>query len=341
MAAVKANAYGHGLVRIAAALDKADALAVARMVEAEALRASGIRNSIVLMGGVIDDGELARAVELDCDLVVHSYHQIELLERSATAAFRVWLKIDTGMHRLGIMPGEAREAIERLGSLSVVSELGLMTHLANADDRGDDRSLRQIERFGAVIDRFSGDLSIANSAALLGWSERLRNALPSAWRGDHWIRPGISLYGISPFSDASAADLGLLPVMNFETTLIAVKPLKKGSRVGYGGRWTASRDTWLGIAAAGYGDGYSRNIPSETPVLVNGRRVKLAGVISMDLLAVDLGPDTEDRVGDPVRLWGEGLPVEEIAACAGTTAYPLVTGIQERGQAAIEKPDDR
>lgn len=337
MAAVKANAYGHGLVRVAGALDQADALAVARMAEAETLRASGIRNSIVLMGGVINDDELARADDLDCDLVVHSHYQLELLERSAAVGLRVWLKIDTGMHRLGIRPRDANEAIERLGSLKAVGELGLMTHLANADDRGDGRSLRQIERFRVAAEGFSGHLSIANSAALLGWSEALRNALPPARGGEHWIRPGISLYGVSPFADASAADLGLLAVMNFDTVLIAVKQIDQGGRVGYGGHWRASRDTVLGIAAAGYGDGYSRFIPSGTPVLVNDRRAKIAGVISMDLLAIDLGPGARDRVGDPVRLWGEGLPVEEIAASAGTTAYPLVTGVLERGQTAVEE----
>ena len=146
-----------------------------------------------------------------------------------------------------------------------------------------------------------------------------------------WVRPGISLYGISPFHDASAEELGLQPVMNFDSCLLAVKPLRAGEPVGYGGTWTFQRDTVLGVVAAGYGDGYSRFIPSGTPVLVNGRRVPVAGVISMDLLTVDLGPAAADTVGSPVRLWGEGLPVEEVAAHAGTTAYPLVTGVRDRG----------
>ncbi len=332
MAAVKANAYGHGIVRVSQALTRSDAFAVARLSEAEELRAAGINQGIVLMGGVIDADDLARAKDLGCDLVVHHAEQISLLEQSSPpgAGFKVWLKVDTGMHRLGVDPADAAIAVDRLSAAAAVAELGLMTHLANADDTNDPMSSRQIERFMALLEGFGGDVSVANSAALLGWTDAVRQV--AAKSGSTWIRPGISLYGISPLQGRSAAELGLQPAMDFETTLLSVKPVKAGERVGYGGHWTADHDTVIGVAAAGYGDGYSRFLPSGTPVLVAGRRVPLAGVISMDLLAVDLGPGARDRVGAPVRLWGEGLPVEEVAGYAATTAYPLVTGVQDRAR---------
>ena len=332
LAAVKANAYGHGIVPVAKALPEADAFAVARLVEAESLRNAGIETEIVLMGGVIDETELQRAAELDCDLVVHTEHQVDLLARLAAGRFRIWFKVDTGMHRLGVYPEAARPMLDRLADMPAVRRLGLMTHLANADDLDDDASRRQFEQFAALADGFDGDVSVANSAALLGWAADVR--IDGRWsvRGDTWIRPGVSLYGVSPLVRQSADSLGLKPAMNFETSLIAVKPLAAGERVGYGGVWTAPRDTMLGIAAAGYGDGYSRVIPPDTPVLVNGRRAGLAGVVSMDLLAIDLGPGAKDAVGDPVRLWGEGLPVEEIAEYAGTTSYALVTGVRDRSR---------
>lgn len=328
MAAVKANAYGHGIVEVSKALPNADALAVARLIEAESLRTAGIRNSIVLMGGVTTADELERAAELSCDLVVHTPLQIDLLERKRVSPLKIWLKIDTGMHRLGFDIEDVPAAIKRLEH--VAGDLGLMTHLANADDTTDPMSGRQFERLMTIAEGFHGDLSIANSAALLGWAESLTSIRATGKDASTWIRPGISLYGISPLKGRTAQELGLEPVMNFDTTLLAVRRVPAGEAVGYGGRWTASEDTVIGIAAAGYGDGYSRFLPSNTPVLVNGRRVPLAGVISMDLLAVDLGPRAEDKVGDPVRLWGEGLPVEEVASHADTTAYPLVTGVQQR-----------
>ncbi|MEM9208220.1 MAG: alanine racemase [Pseudomonadota bacterium] len=331
LAAVKANAYGHGIVPVSQALaDEVDAFAVARLVEAETLRSAGIDREIVLMGGVLDATELYRARDLECDLVVHADYQVELLRGFSGASFRVWLKVDTGMHRLGIYPEAVPGVLERLRTSSAVRRLGFMTHLANADDVGDRTSTQQFERFAALADGFDGDVSVANSAALLGWADDVR--IDGHWHvtGDTWIRPGVSLYGVSPLSGCTAQSLGLEPVMNFEAPLIAVKRLAAGERVGYGGVWTAPTDTVLGIAAAGYGDGYSRVIPPDTPVLVNGRRAGLAGVVSMDLLAVNLGADANDAIGDTVRLWGQGLPVEDIAAAAGTTAYALVTGVRNR-----------
>lgn len=333
IAAVKANAYGHGLTMVASALPAADALGVARLSEAALLRKAGIRAPVLLMGGVVTIAELRTALELGCDLVVHTEFQVELLETFGRSASRVWLKIDTGMGRLGVRAEEASGLMERLRRVEGLDHPGLMTHLANADDLQDSTSATQVARFARVTDGFDGDISIGNSAALLGWADAISPlGADSPWShsGDTWIRPGISLYGISPLRGRSASDLGLRAVMQFGTTLIAVKSIRAGERVGYGGHWVASEDTVIGIAAAGYGDGYSRFIPSGSPVLVNGRRVSVAGVISMDLTAIDLGPHATEHIGDPVTLWGDGLPVEEIAACAATTAYPLVTGVVDR-----------
>lgn len=330
IAAVKANAYGHGLTTISSALPDVDCLGVARLPEAKRLRAAGITNSILLMAGALDANELDEARHYDCDLVVHTASQVELLQSSRAAARRVWLKVDTGMHRLGVSTDAAPGLIRRLQKASAVGPLGLMTHLGNADNTLDDASAQQFARFEALTSGFDGDVSIANSAALLGWAKDVADSARWNNSGDLWIRPGISLYGISPLAGKTARELGLRPVMNFGTSLIAVKHIEKGARVGYGGTWQANQKTVLGIAAAGYGDGYSRFIPSGTPVLVNGRRVPLAGVVSMDLIAIDLGAEASDTIGDPVVLWGEDLPVEEVAAQANTIPYALVTGVIDR-----------
>lgn len=330
LAAVKANAYGHGLVTIARLLLDADALAVARLCEARTLRRASVAQRIVLMGGVLDAGELDEAIDLNCDLVLHSAYQVALLESSARRVHRAWLKVDTGMRRLGVYPDAVPGLLVRLQSTGRIEHVGILSHLANADDRADAATLDQLDCFGEILDGFDGDVSLANSALLLGWRDHAQAARFRLSPERLWVRPGVSLYGVSPLVDASAVELGLEPVMNFDTQLIAVKPIRAGDRVGYGGTWRAPADSVLGIAAAGYGDGYPRLMPSGTPVLVGGRRASLAGVVSMDLIAIDLGAGAEDRPGDAVRLWGEGLPVEEIAAFAGTTSYALVTGVRDR-----------
>ncbi len=335
MAAVKGNAYGHGLDTVARTLTDADSFAVARLSEAETLRARGIRTPIVLLAGVLDTGELERAVRCGCQLVVHTRLQVELLEQASGFSTVVWLKIDTGMHRLGFPAAEAAPQMTRLRQCPVVTKLNLMTHLAAADKRDDPMTARQIAAFRALSDGFDGDISIANSPAIFAWPEGSAGA--SYWknRGDVWVRPGIALYGISPFPEGCGADSGLQPVMQFGSTLIDKKRVREGDRVGYGNGWCAPRDTIIGIVAAGYGDGYTRFLPSGTPLFINGRRVPLAGIISMDLCAVDLGPDARDHVGDPVLLWGDELPVEEIARAAGTIPYQLVTGILHREAALV------
>ena len=325
MAVVKANAYGHGLLGIAGALTDADSLAVARLGEAESLRAAGIRSPVVLLEGITDAADLEAAISLDCELVVHCTEQLELLELLDSRQLVVWLKFDTGMNRLGFAPYDAAEIIGRAKRCKTIGDLRLMSQLANADARDDDATAAQLEKFRTITRDFDGDVSIANSPALFGWAEH--ELMPS---GNIWIRPGIALYGISPFSDSTGADLGLRPVMQFESQLIAVKSIKAGERVGYGGTWQAGEDSRIGIVSAGYGDGYSRFLPSGTPVLVNGRRVPLVGRMSMDMITIELGADASDAIGDRVILWGDDLPVEEIAEHAGTIPYQLVTGILNR-----------
>lgn len=336
MAVVKANAYGHGMLQVARCLDEVDCLAVARLNEAETLRDNDIRTPIALLGGVIAEEDLAKAVNLELQLGVHSQSQVDWLERLGQGDLTVWLKIDTGMNRLGFRPGEALDVIARLQRCGAVSDLKVMTHFSSADEVEDPATPSQIERFTQIIDAFEGDISIANSAAIFGWQDELQAFVKLAGDRRLWVRPGLALYGISPFPDKCGADLGLIPAMRFESRLIAVKALRKGEAVGYGGTWHSGRDTTLGIIAAGYGDGYTRFIPAGSPVIVNGRHVKIAGLVSMDLTAVDLGPGATDQPGDPVLLWGDELPVEEVAIHAGTIPYQLVCGISNREMSEFE-----
>lgn len=327
MAVVKANAYGHGLLEVARALSDAGSLAVARLGEAEALRAAGIDSPLVVLEGAFDADDFHTALGIDCEIVVHCTEQLELLEQIESGRLVVWLKFDTGMNRLGFRVKDSAAIIDRARECVAISELRLMSHLASADDRRDDKTSEQLRQFQSIAEGFDGDVSIANSPGVFGWPAA---AKPDGMTGDIWIRPGIALYGISPFRDSIGEDLGLRPVMQFESRLIAVKAIHAGERVGYGGTWEASGESMIGIVSAGYGDGYSRYLPSGTPVLVNGRRVPLAGRVSMDMIAVDLGREASDEVGDRVILWGEGLPVEEIANHAGTIPYQLVTGVLNR-----------
>jgi len=322
MAVVKANAYGHGMVETAKALSDAESLAVARLSEAQTLRAAEITAPIVILEGVFDADELSVAVSSNFEIVVHCVEQLELLENLDAGRMTVWLKFETGMNRLGLPASDAAELIERTRQCKSISTLRLMSHLANADDLQDEKTTGQLRLFESIAADFDGHISIAGSPGIFGW--------PEVVKAGSWVRPGVVLYGISPFEDSTGTDLGLQPVMQLGSRLIAVKNVEAGDKVGYGGIWQAKEDSIIGIAAAGYADGYTRFLPSGTPVLVNGRRVPLAGRVSMDMIAVDLGPGATDKFGDPVLLWGDGLPVEEIANCAGTIPYQLVCGVTHR-----------
>ena len=335
MAVIKANAYGHGMVAVAQHLDAADSFAVARLPEAQSLRESGINKPIVLLAGAATDEELRVAFAGNIELVVHDIEQVRMLERTSGTAGVVWLKFDTGMNRLGFRPDDAPGLLPRLEVAAAVSELRLMTHFASADELDNAATETQLGAFVPVTRDFPGAVSIANSPASLGWPQVIDARARLGFAGDFWIRPGIALYGISPFADKTGLELGLKPVMQFEARLIAVKPLHAGARVGYKGAYISEQDTTLGIIAAGYGDGYTRHFRSGTPVLLNGRRVPLVGNVSMDMIAVDLGQGAADRVGDIVTLWGDDLPVEEVAPWADAIPYELVCGVMNREDSEI------
>jgi len=331
MAVVKANAYGHGLAITAQALSGADAFAVAGLEEAQVIRRAGLAHPIVLLEGVFGAAELEEVARWNCELVVHDAYQLELIERSELKSeLAVWLKVDTGMNRLGFHPSAVADAWRRLNMARAVHKpVRLMTHLASADEVSNPGTLRQLEAFAAATAGIQAERSIANSAGIL------------AWRQSHadWVRPGSMLYGASPFANRCGADDGLVPAMTMETALIAVKALKKGEAVGYGGAFVAPSDMTLGIAAIGYGDGYPRHAPTGTPVLVRGLRVPLVGRVAMDMIALDLSAVPGAAVGDPVIAWGPDLPVEEIARAAGTIPLELLCGVTQRVKFSVVDAD--
>ncbi len=323
MAVIKANGYGHGLVAVAQALEGADAFAVARVDEGLALRAAGISKPVVLLEGVFEAEQLQLAMAHRFALVVHIEEQVRLLEQApAGADIEVWLKLDTGMNRLGLKAAAFAAAHATLASLAGVRQpVGLMSHLASAEALEDPENALQLQRFAQATQGMIGARSLANSAALLNFPEAQAD----------WVRPGLLLYGVSPLTGLLGADLGLEPVMTLHSRIIGLKDVARGERVGYGGAWTASRPTRLAIAAVGYGDGYPRNMPSGSAVLVNGARAPIAGKVSMDMIGIDATDLPQPpRLGDPVVLWGPGLPVERVAAAAGTISYELLCGISQR-----------
>ena len=321
MAVVKADAYGHGLKRCLPALVGADMLAVATMDEARAIRALAPRVPVLLLEGIMAPAELEAVARLNLEMVVHHETQLDWIEMSGRAQGpRIWLKLDSGMHRLGFPLDQARDVHARLQALDGVAEVVLMTHFACADQPGHPLNQRQIASFDAAVETLPGSHCMANSAALLNLAETRRD----------WVRAGLLLYGVSPLVGRDGSALGLEPVMTFETRLIAVNDVPAGDSIGYGARFTADRDMRIGVAAVGYGDGYPRNMPDGTPVLVNGREQPLVGRVSMDMLTVDLEGQPGARVGDPVVLWGQGLPVERVAKAVGTIPYELLCRVTRR-----------
>jgi alanine racemase len=328
MAVIKANAYGHGLVSTALALSDADSFAVARLEEALALRSAGVRAPIVLLEGVFSAEQLAEAAQHGFELVVHDPLQLKLLEAHRGAErFVIWVKIDTGMNRLGFRPESFPLALARLRALTVPAlELRVMTHLARADERVEAMTREQVDVFEHAMSAAGLDgakrlpTSIGNSAGTLGW--------PKA-HGD-WVRPGLALYGVSPFAGETADKHGLRPVMTLDTTVLTVRDVKRGESVGYAAAWRAQRDSSIAILAAGYGDGLPRHLANGTPVLVGGSRYPLVGRVSMDMIAVDVTGAPKIVAGNRAVIWGEGLPVEEVAAHADTIPYELLCGVSQR-----------
>ena len=322
LAVIKADGYGHGAVPVARALaPRADGFGVASLEEALALRGAGITNPIVLMAGFFAAEELAELVRHRIDTVVHSPEQLEtLLAARLDGALRVWLKMDTGMHRLGLAPESFADAHRRLRDAPQVSAIVLMSHFSHAEGLDNGVTANQI----ATFRRWTRDLdepgSLTKTAALLAWPDSHAE----------WNRVGLALYGVSPLDHPNPAAERLEPAMELVSEIVAIRDLKAGEAVGYGGRYVCERDTRVGVVAAGYADGYPRHARDGTPVLVDGRRARLAGRVSMDLITVDLEGLEGVRVGDPVELWGKALSANEVAEACGTIAYELFTGVAPR-----------
>ena len=322
MAVVKADAYGHGLERCARALTDADAFGVASIADGLRLRAAGHRNRIVVLSGPDAASDLAEMRRLNLEAVIHHDSQLDILAADrGSPRLRVWLKLDTGMHRLGFPAERAPELHARLRAMrSVDPDIVLMTHFASSDEFDNDFTARQIARFDETTRALAAEHALANSAGVLGW--------PKARGG--WVRVGGLLYGLSVVEGKTGADFGFAPAMTLTTRLIAINRIQRGERIGYGSTFECAEDMDIGVAAIGYGDGYPRSAPSGTPVRVNGAHAAIVGRVSMDLVTLDLGGAPDARVGDEVTLWGPSLPVETIARHAGTIAYELTCGVTRR-----------
>jgi alanine racemase len=323
MAAIKADAYGHGAVPIGRALEQAgvDAFAVACLEEALVLREAGLSTPITLLEGVLSLEEAEQAARLNLQVVVHGFWQLQLLQRlPPERPLTLWFKLDSGMHRLGFPPAAAAELLAALQARPAWTLAGWITHLACADEIGNPMTQRQVDAFEHSLQGLPGPRSIANSAGLIAW--------PQA-RVD-WVRPGLMLYGASPMPGQTGADLGLRSAMRVESRLIAVHELEAGETVGYGATFRCPERMRVGVVAVGYADGVHRILPTGAPVLIHGQRVPMVGRVSMDMITVDLRALPQAQVGDTVTLWGPGLPAEEVAGWAGTLAYELFCGLTNR-----------
>ncbi len=320
MAVVKADAYSHGATNIATTLDKkVDGFAVATVQEGITLREQGIQSSITVLSSFDARDEVAALSEFNLTPVIHTAAQSDGLHNGLKDTIDIWLKVDTGMHRMGLTSDEYNDCLKKLGRCEHVHEIRLMSHLANADDPDDDYSRKQLTYFLQYV-RKDMQRSLANSAGVLAWPQTHLD----------WVRPGLMLYGASPLKGKSAQELDLVPVMTFKSKLIAIKQLDKGDTVGYGGDWVCPEDMPVGVVACGYGDGYPRHIDQSTPVLLNGEFATIIGRVSMDTMSIDLRNHDAVRIGDEVILWGKELPVDEIARHAETIPYELLTSVSSR-----------
>jgi alanine racemase len=323
MAVLKANAYGHGLVTIAQHLADADAFAVARIDEALALRAGGLTKPIVLLEGFFHQSDLPILLANNFQTIIHDESQLSALEQAELEApIATWLKVDTGMHRLGIEPNQFETFYTRLKACkNAKPQVNLMTHFSCADDVDNPKTRQQITLFSQLVKEQAEMHCLANSAGILGWPQS---------HGD-WVRPGLMLYGVSPMQNQTGEQHGLKPVMRLTTKVIAIRKVAAGEGVGYGARWQSDKDTFLAIVAVGYGDGYPRHAKEGTPVMIGGKRYGIVGSVSMDMTTVDIGDNSAGiQIGDAVEMWGPNLPVEEIAQCAGTIPYELLCNVTPR-----------
>ncbi|HET9113082.1 MAG TPA: alanine racemase [Burkholderiales bacterium] len=313
MAVVKANGYGHDIKVTVAALADADGFAVASLDEAVALRECGCNKPVLLLEGIFDAEEIALCSAYKFSIVIHNREQIDLLRAAKPVGpLPVFLKLNSGMNRLGFDPRDYARALADLEAMPMLRDITLMSHFATADDRHGISG--QMETIRSCFDGLPYPVSLANSAALFRY--------PSS-RGQ-WVRPGIALYGASPFPDQTAADLGLLPAMTLHSRIIATQSLPSGAPLGYGQLWTADKPSRIGVVACGYADGYPRHAPTGTPILVDGQRTRIVGRVSMDMLFADLTELPAAGVGSQVILWGKNLPVELVAESAGTVNYELL-----------------
>ena len=322
MAVVKANGYGHGILHVANSLDAdVDAFAVATVDEAVVLRDAGIKKPICLLSGFTSIDHVAILHAFRIEPVIYCDEQIDMLERAQpSGVIPVWVKINTGLNRLGFESRRTSKIFQHINSSPILEVRAVMSHFACADDLESDFTDHQLEQFMICTQGIDADLSIANSAGILKWPNSCLN----------WVRPGIMLYGVSPFPGIAASEFGLQPAMNLYSTIIAVNRLPSGGSVGYGHKWSSEAEIRVGIVACGYGDGYSRSASPGAQVLIEGRRADVIGVVSMDTMAVDLSQHPHVGVGSSVKLFGEGLPVEEVATAAGTIPYETLASINSR-----------
>jgi alanine racemase len=319
-AVLKANAYGHGLLRSAKAMAAADGFAVLDFVEALRLRNAGVEKPILMLEGFFSAQDIPLLARHRLTTVVHSIEQVEMLAKTPPdPPLEVYLKVNSGMNRLGFSMDNLRLAWNGLKANQGVASVTLMTHFADAD--GEEGITGQLQWFGVETRSLEAPRSLANSAALLRFAEEARA---------DWVRPGIMLYGCSPLAFRSAEELGLKPAMTLASEIIGVQHLEKGERVGYGFAYQAAQEMTIGVVACGYADGYPRHAPSGTPMLVAGQRTRTVGRVSMDMICVDISDIEQAHVGTPVTLWGEGLPCDEVALAAGTVSYQLLCALAPR-----------
>ncbi len=337
LAMVKANAYGHGLIPIAHALasSSVEGFGVSCSEEALVLREAGIKQKIVLMEGLFSKTELPLLNNYQLDTVIHDLRQLHLLtQQELETPVNVWIKINTGMNRLGLSSNDFPEVWQRCQSCPWIKVVCVMTHFSSADNSTKAKTTwQQIEQFKHVTKDLIIEKSLANSAAILAYPDSHAD----------WIRPGLILYGVSPFVvDSSVTERNFRPVMNLKSELVTINQLQTGDRVGYSGAWIAPDNMRVGVVAIGYGDGYPHRAENGTPILVNDQLVELVGQVSMDMLTVDLRTQPDAKQGDPVILWGAGLPIEQVAMSTSTFRYELLCGIN-RGQLVrmrIEEKND-
>ncbi len=335
MAVIKANAYGHGLMYAAHALQGADGFALLELDAAIDLRNAGYKHPILLLEGFFSTQELALFEKYRLTAVIHHAEQVAMLSNCRHRELNIFLKINTGMNRLGFPVEHFPAVFERLTRNPAITDITIMSHFATADEAKENdnfkqqlRLFNQVTQTGALSPRIQNSgryHSLANSAAIIRYPETHRD----------WVRPGLMLYGASPFINQSAADLGLEPAMMLTSKIIAIQHLKKGDKVGYGCSFQADKSMRIGIVACGYADGYPRHAPTGTPVLINNRRCRLIGKVSMDMLTVDITEAVDVQLNSPVILWGKGLPVEEIAHHAGTVSYELLCAVSKRVKIAV------